>query len=355
MNTRIPLHSLALCSTFAHLDAFPVHERLARRMIERDLIGEDSRLRIDHVIFDELRHRINLKLSLGERVAVFVGDLSATERQQLVLTADNQGASVTDVATSDPVQFAKPPLLDALRLNWRGVTVIGDIHGDHDALLAALAWARSRHHIAWLLGDIIDYGIAPLDCVATVYRAVMMGAAATILGNHERKIARWLDQRENGKATIRTSDGNKVTIAALERLISNQRRRWIGQFRGLLAHSSLLCQMTEVTLLHAAAHPSLWTGSPDADAVERFALYGEPDHDKHGAFRQSYRWVDRVPKGQTVYVGHDMLHDYPMVRTGKAGGEVVFLDTGAGKGGHLSSADLRFADTGLHLECFKRY
>ena len=55
-------------------------------------------------------------------------------------------------------------------------------------------------------------------------------------------------------------------------------------------------------------------------------------------------WVDRIPSGMTVYCGHDRrsTDGRPYVQHGAAGGEAVFLDTGAGKGGHLSWLDLTF-------------
>ena len=54
------------------------------------------------------------------------------------------------------------------------------------------------------------------------------------------------------------------------------------------------------------------------------------------------RWVDRIPAGMTVYCGHDQrsTDGRPYRRAGLSGGEAVFLDTGAGKGGHLSWIDL---------------
>ena len=54
------------------------------------------------------------------------------------------------------------------------------------------------------------------------------------------------------------------------------------------------------------------------------------------------RWVDRIPEGVTVYCGHDRrsTDGRPYVRAGHGGGTAVFLDTGAGKGGHLSWIDL---------------
>jgi hypothetical protein len=237
-----------------------------------------------------------------------------------------------------------------LRSAWKGITVVGDLHGELVAFTTALAWAKARQNFLWLLGDVIDYGADTLATVDAVYEAVMAGTAALILGNHERKIARWLDH--GGKH--RLTDGNRVTIEALERLDSTTKRRWIGRFRSLLGHASLMQQFGNITLVHAAVHPSLWTEQPDHAQIEQFALYGEADHSS-GRFRRVHHWIDSVPHGQLVFVGHDNVAEFPIVMRGLLGGRVVFLDTGCGTGGRLSTADLRFDESGLRLECFNRH
>jgi hypothetical protein len=113
--------------------------------------------------------------------------------------------------------------------------------------------------------------------------------------------------------------------------------------------------MNNVTLVHAAVHPSLWSDEQDNEKIEQYALYGERDQNSNGKFKRVHNWIDQVPKNRIVFVGHNFLHNYPMVKTGNKGGEVVFLDTGSSKGGYLSSADLKFSKTDLKLECFKRY
>jgi protein phosphatase len=74
------------------------------------------------------------------------------------------------------------------------------------------------------------------------------------------------------------------------------------------------------------------------------ALYGEPTGrtQPDGFPERSLRWTDRIPRGVTVYCGHDRRSGdgRPYVHRGAAGGVAVFLDTGAGKGGHLSWIDL---------------
>ena len=341
---RIPLHCLILAKESA---GFAAHECLSLRTILQDLVGDAERRDLHGISYLEMRHRVELKLSLGERVVVLTDGLSHADMTDLAERADKQGAHVMRVA-ADRIEPIRPPTLARLRAEFHGVTVIGDIHGDLKQLQDALEWARSRHHFAWLLGDIIDYGGETLGCAEAAYHAVTHGHAGLILGNHERKIARWLDQKH-----IRVSDGNRVTIEALGQLKSDDRRRWIGRFRALLAHANLMTQMAEVTLIHAAVHPSLWTAQADQAAIEQYGLYGQGEI--NGKYHRVHHWVHEVPAGQMVLVGHNVISPLPLVITGRKGGQVVFLDTGCGKGGHLSTADLRFTEDGLRLECFNSY
>jgi hypothetical protein len=349
----IPFHCLVLTDC-DHLDLFPQHERLSRQIITHDLVG-DGRRDLHAIVLAELRHRIGLKLSLGQRVAVLVDDLSLDEQHQLRNLASEQGATVIAANTAmQPVPALPVDVYAYLRTTWKGITVVGDLHGDLQSLTTALAWARGRQHFVWFLGDVIDYGPETLQTADAVYHAVMAGTAALIIGNHERKIARWLDQRGSGRPHFRINDGNQVTIDALTGLGALPRRQWVGRFRSLLAHASLIQQISNISLLHAAAHPTLWGNTPNYHLIEQFALYGEADHSS-GKFRRVHRWIDAVPAGQMVFVGHDVIGKFPIVVTGALGGRVVFLDTGCGTGGQLSTADLRFDESGLHLECFNRY
>ena len=74
------------------------------------------------------------------------------------------------------------------------------------------------------------------------------------------------------------------------------------------------------------------------------ALFGETTGrmQADGYPERVLRWVDRIPAGLTVYCGHDQrsTDGRPYVRHGAGGGTAIFLDTGAGKGGHLSWIDL---------------
>jgi protein phosphatase len=351
--TVIPLHSLVF-STTGDLCHFPPHEIVEVSAISAQLIGIGYRQDFPQVVFGEVRHRVALKLSLGERVVLRADEFSSDQRRQLVIIAERQGATVVE-AVSGSVCYVQsfpltPRIADFTSRDWQGITVIGDVHGEIEPLEQALAWAKSRHHLAWFLGDVVDYGAQTLAAMVRVYDAVMAGEAVMMLANHERKIARLLNNENNN---LRMSEGNRVTIDAYDALGVRERMQWAGRFRALLAHSATVRTVGDLTLMHAAAHPSLWT-QPDPQAIEQFALYGEAEHSS-GHYRRSHRWVDQVPEGQTVIVGHNILFQFPMVVRAARGGRVIFLDTGCGKGGHLSSADFRIQNGMLRLECFKRY
>ena len=102
--------------------------------------------------------------------------------------------------------------------------------------------------------------------------------------------------------------------------------------------------------VHGGFHTAMLDEAPPAAPDGRVhgvlsrALYGEPTGrtQKDGYPERSLRWVDRIPDGLTVYCGHDRrsTDGRPYIREGREGGVAVFLDTGAGKGGHLSWIDL---------------
>jgi protein phosphatase len=358
---------------------FPAHEIMTPESLMMDLVGDTDRPDLMNIALTEMRRRVSLKLSLGERVVVASPTFSRQDHRiafakiaiaqgasvvyllapTMVDPALNGGDGLATVIAHTNVRVIKPlPAnpLPLLRDHYRGITVIADVHGELERFQEAIAWAKSRKHFIWFLGDVVDCGAKTIQVLTQVYHLVMRGEAAFILGNHERKIARWIAHQESKESrSIRLSEGNKVTVDALMRMSADKRTQWCGQFRSLLNRSNLIMHLGTVAFTHAAIHPDEWSGKHEHQGIEDFALYGEPDATA-AEFCLSYRWVDAVPSGKIVFVGHDVRSSLaPQVVTGAKGGKVVFLDTGSGKGGFLSTADLRFVATGLHLENFNRY
>lgn len=369
----VPLHSLVLVvgsrdeDRLAQLDLFPRHEVLTYAGVCRDLVGVDDRYGMADAVRQEIQRRVTLKLKLGERVVVDAQGMDRHARQNLANMARNVGvaafylvsgpadpavmrgegvAEVIDVR-NDPARPVLPQ--PNIRERFRGVTAIGDVHGMHNSLLNALAWARSRNQFVMFMGDVIDYGPATLDVADEVYRVVMRGEGAFVLGNHERKIMRWIDGNR-----VHLSDGNRTTTRALAAIGDSAKAKWVGRFRGLYQTGALIRRVEDVSFVHAALHPSIWEGEAMSRVIENMAFFGEIDEAASQPDRpvRSYRWVESIPAGQTVVVGHDRRSANPFVHTNTIGGRAVFLDTGSGKGGVLSSADFRFTDSGLRLENF---
>jgi protein phosphatase len=196
-----------------------------------------------------------------------------------------------------------------------------------------------------------------LEVADEVYRVVMRGEGELMLGNHERKIMRWLAQTEAGRVSLRLSDGNRVTTNALNALGAPARKRWVGRFKGLCSRASYVRAMGNITFAHAGVHPEFWNGRASAREIETWALFGE--FDPGGADQapeRKYAWVEAVPEGETLIVGHDIRSTMmPLSQVGAAGGRTVFLDTGSGKGGALTIADLKFTETGITIANFSRY
>lgn len=404
MNKLVPLHCLVITvgpnpsANHTMLAAFPRYDIISADDVRYELGGDASRRDIDGIVFSEIHRRVETKLRIGERVVVNAANLRRDGRIALANIGINLGVPVFYLICDDPE--ADPQLRQrfvsaerdvlrgdggvaeaidlravgiqpvikitngstaALRERFNGITVIGDIHGMHHALLAALDWARDRKHFVVFLGDVVDYGPGTLECADEVYRTVMRGNGELIVGNHERKIVRWIDQPDRGRHMMRLSDGNKVTTTALANLGNPQRDRWMAKFRGLVSRSPLTLSLDNYVFTHAAVHQSWWTAQPDHKNVENFSLFGEfePSAVKFTAEnrpRRTYNWVNAVPANTTVLVGHDARsHVSPLTQTNDEGGRAVFLDTGSGKGGYLSSVDLRFTPEGLKMENFTRH
>lgn len=224
----------------------------------------------------------------------------------------------------------------ALRdLARRPLRVIGDVHGDLRALDHALATDR----FVIQLGDLVD-GEKESDAAALARLLALIeeGKGLFLLGNHEYRLARALLGlgRERGAAEGRGGLPSPLRARALE----------------AFAAAPAWLRLGEAFFVHAAFHPAMLATPPPLpvpfrraalDPLLALALYGHVRGAGEGRFpRRDRAWVERVPAGLTVYCGHDSAHTLgrPRLRRSGEGGRVVFLDTGAGKGGHLSWIDL---------------
>jgi predicted kinase len=414
---RIPLHSLVIMvgpsggGKTHHSRAFPSYEVISDADIRFSLVGDRGRYDIADIVSNEVKQRVETKLMLGERAVVDGSYLKVKDRQVFLDLAKQYAVPIFYIVCNQNLEgkladssrayrfvtkqealfrsqekeiqrgdgFAN--VIDTRReqfrvvgkftnynlktqiekADFRGLMVIGDVHGMIESLKNATEWATQRNLFCIFLGDIVDYGPHSRECVEHVYDVVTRGRGISIIGNHERKIYRWLDQVKTGKIKVHLSDGNKVTTHAVEAMGSAERFQFEVKFKALYNLSKHHWLVNNTLFAHAAAEPEMFqifhqhhlTGE-----LEVRALFGEVDSQtpsrNDGYPNRIYSWVDRIPKGKRVMVGHDIRSTTkPPCVKGKRGGEAYFMDTGSGKGGRLTSADILFQGEELSLQNFK--
>jgi protein phosphatase len=221
----------------------------------------------------------------------------------------------------------------------RPLRVVGDVHGDLRALEHALATER----FVIQLGDLVDGGsaVGRAEGMAALERMIAHteeGRGLFLLGNHEYRLARALHGL-----------GRREATEAAHPLVSEAGR---ARLLAALSAAPAWLRLGALFFVHAAFHPAMLVTPPPRplsfrraalDPLLATALYGGVRGEGAGDYpRRSRAWVGLVPSGLTVYVGHDSAFtgNAPRLRRNEQGGAVIFLDTGAGKGGHLSWLDL---------------
>lgn len=214
------------------------------------------------------------------------------------------------------------------------IRVVGDVHGDS----SAFAYAAATDRFVIQLGDLVDHGPDSPGVLRIMFDLIDQGRGLFILGNHDLKLARALAGQ-----SVRIDAVLRATIDALDEGLKERIQQEAARAPAWLIRGRNV-------FVHGGFHSGMLDQSPPdhglnrADGLMARALFGEPTGRTQGdGFpERSLRWIDRIPQGWTVYCGHDQrsLDGRPYVKRGVAGGTAVFLDTGAGKGGHLSWIDL---------------
>jgi hypothetical protein len=214
------------------------------------------------------------------------------------------------------------------------IRVVGDVHGD----VTGFAYAIATDRFIVQLGDLPDHGPDSAGTLRMMFDLVDGGGGLFILGNHDLKLARALSGDQ-----VRIESVVQATIDQMDDTLKARTLRQVAEAPAWLRHGSAL-------FVHGGFHTQMLEQPSPEHGLDRphgplaRALYGEPTGrmQADGYPERSLRWVDRIPAGLTVFCGHDRRsHDgRPYVRQGMLGGTAVFLDTGAGKGGHLSWIDL---------------
>lgn len=218
--------------------------------------------------------------------------------------------------------------------------VIGDIHGDYDALMGVLSQIDGKDHIVFL-GDLVDRGPDSIGVVRKVSELVGAGKATLIVGNHDDKFYRWF---LGNRVMIR--GGIEITIDQYNTLTDQEQKDFKEMYMELIDNAYIFWNTPEMTLAHASYHSLMphfgkMTYSESRNGFRQLAskaFYGESyENDESGKPIRSYGWFKNVPNGHKVYIGHDVINtDEIVVKETPNGGFVHFIDTGCQKNGKLS-------------------
>jgi protein phosphatase len=228
----------------------------------------------------------------------------------------------------------------------RGLTgpfdIIGDIHGCCDELESLLSelgyrvsWtpelsvARDHARTAIFVGDLVDRGPRSPDVVRLVRTMVDKGLAHCVMGNHERKVVKWLIGKD-----VKRSHGLEQTISQYEALwatedVGREDRRSVKDFLdGLRSHVWL--DGGKLCVAHAGLKEEMIGRA--SGAVREFALYGETtgEIDEFGLPVRA-DWAAHYRGSTTVVYGHTPVPEAEWVNN------TICIDTGCVFGGKLTA------------------
>ena len=229
-------------------------------------------------------------------------------------------------------------------MGFDGIRVIPDVHGMADAFQEKLDGATRKNLFVTQLGDIVDRGDKDGVALKAALDMVDEGRGEWIIGNHEWK-------------HFRAFKGNNVALNDSQ-IISQERIIKLGlvdRFLEQCSRGQYWLSLGNWFFAHAAYNPLMESNdeltNKQSKMVQARAMYGEARSDKmneKGFPSRLVNWVNNVPEGKSVFVGHHVMSVDHVTRTqsDENVGEVFFMDMGSGFGdGVLTHVDLNWDDT----------
>jgi calcineurin-like phosphoesterase family protein len=240
-----------------------------------------------------------------------------------------------------------------------GMFVFSDVHGEYDSFIRAYEFARSENYFFMSMGDLVDRGDKPYEVVTKMAEVVYDGRGGIVVGNHDDKFRRY-----HRGSKVSFSMDSKATLASVG---ADRKEVFLETYSRMLEDpmmAGMYFTFDDIILVHAASHPCMWESTGRfGDTAKSRALYGETNGEKYddGYPVRLYNWVDEIPTGRTVMVGHDRMPVFnvpitePMVKTNSNGGKAIFIDTGCGKGGFLTGAVILHDKKKFVIDSYKEF
>lgn len=226
--------------------------------------------------------------------------------------------------------------------DYDGLVVVGDIHGNWSEFEIVINNVIENNLFLLSLGDVIDYGPENIKCFNELNKLIIKGQALMLIGNHEFKMFKYINQSRENNLRIRRQGGILKTIENMEELSQTELIKFEDDFLDTFQQSCYIAKYGNYYFAHGSIDPNFWTNHTFAKATKSMAMFGQVDTKSEprpdGYPIRRYEWVDSIPKECIVVVGHDIRDkSKPFQQNGLLGGKAIFLDTGSSKGGQLSS------------------
>jgi protein phosphatase len=245
------------------------------------------------------------------------------------------------LAGIEEARVTREPLWTDVRTDPSKYDIIGDIHGCADELEALLC--ELGYRVEWserdseripavtpppgrkvvFVGDLVDRGPRTPDVLRLAMHMVEAGSAYGVMGNHDRKLMRWLDGRK-----VQTSHGLQQSIDQLSQESEAFRNRAKAFLDSLRSHFWL--DGGKLAVAHAGLKQEM-IGRGSA-AVREFALFGDTtgEMDEYGLpVRRDWAAEYRGPV--SVVYGHTATAEAQWVNN------TICIDTGCVYGGKLAA------------------
>jgi len=229
--------------------------------------------------------------------------------------------------------------IDNLSDYYIGVRVIGDVHGMYDDYEKLVIEAFENKLFPIQLGDLVDRGPQSKDCLLLSLMMKHEGYGQFVAGNHEFKHYKYM---LNPKLEVR--DYHHRALKDLNKLTDDE----LFMFIEFMQDMHYRISWKNFRFSHAAYHPifeehdSRLLTSKDLKRIEQYSLYGPHSSKIVADWRNKYLWINDIPEGVVVVLGHNTYENISCV-TNDIGGKAYFIDTGSGKdfvNGKLSYMDI---------------
>lgn len=240
--------------------------------------------------------------------------------------------------------------MDIVPSNFNGVMALSDLHGNSNGFEKAINFANINNLFIICLGDIIDYGDHNIKCINMLYNLIKNKKGLTIIGNHDSKFHRYITKSRTNSWNGSVSNGMEKTINEFNLLSLEERIVEEDKFIEIINDSFHVINYGSYYFAHGAINHKIITKVGTARFVEKSAYaslcyYGQTTgkYDENGMPERIYNWVDEIPEGISVVVGHDVRQsNEPLIQYNKQKGRAIFIDTGSSKkykypDGHLSA------------------